>query len=97
MNTKLMIISAVTASALLFAGPAFATTQSDLKSCRTALAEQGHFDADQHRLKFSHRKGNSRKRTVFMTLKSRSDASKSEVACVLQRKDVIDLAVTPTP
>ncbi len=88
------LLAAATA-ALMFATPAFADTQADLKKCRAALTEQGHFNKDQHSLKFSHRKGNTRKRTVFLTRKDRSDDSRHTVECKLNRKDVIDLSVTP--
>lgn len=80
---------------LMFATPAFANTQADLKTCRAALTEQGHFDNNLHSLKFSHRKGNTRKRTMFLTRKDRSDNSKYTIQCKLHRKDVIDLNITP--
>lgn len=83
------------AGVLLICAPVSADTQSDLKDCRAALTEQGLFDAERHSLKFSHRKGNTRKRTMFLTLKDRDSASKQKVSCVLQRKDVIDLELTP--
>ncbi len=90
-RTPLLALATAT---LMFATPASATTQSDLQKCRTALAEQGHFDNDQHSLKFSHRKGNSRKRTMFLTRKDRSSNLKHAVECKLHRTDVIDLSVT---
>ncbi len=92
-KTPTSVLAAVTAT-LLFATPVMANTQADLKKCRTALTEQGHFDNDKHSLKFTHRKGNTRKRTIFLTLKDRNDQSKQTVACKLQRKDVIDLSLT---
>ncbi|MFK8031076.1 MAG: hypothetical protein AB8G18_12645 [Gammaproteobacteria bacterium] len=90
---KLMI--STLASALLLTAPAFAGTQADLTMCRKALAEQGHFDQKAHSLKFSHRKGNTRKRTVFLTLKNRADSTKQTVECKLERKDVIDMTLAP--
>jgi len=87
------LLTAATAT-LLFASPVFATTQSDLKKCREALTAEGHFDNDVQSLKFSHRKGNTRKRTMFLTLKDLNDGSKQTVACKLQRKDVIDLTMS---
>lgn len=86
------MISAL-AAALLLTAPAFADTQADIKMCREALAEQGYFDNDLHSLKFSHRKGNTRKRTMFLTLKDREDASKQMVSCKLQRQNVVNLTL----
>ncbi|MEM7083930.1 MAG: hypothetical protein AAF465_14470 [Pseudomonadota bacterium] len=95
MNKSLTLIAAGVTALTLMSQPAQASTQDDLKKCRAALSAQGLYDQDQHSLKFSHRKGNTRKRTMFMTLKDRDADSRQKVACQIERKDVIDVAVTP--
>lgn len=97
MNKTLIPWLAAASAALLLTAPASADTTADLIKCRTALIEEGHFNNDQHSLKFSHRKGHTRKRTIFLTLKDRQTSSRQQVSCKLERAFVTGLTLMPKP
>lgn len=82
-------------AALFLAVPASADTTSDLKKCRATLSEEGRFDNAEQTLKFSHRKGNTRKRTVYLTLRDRDSESRHQVACRLERQHITGITLIP--
>ncbi len=95
MNKTLTNLLVTAGVAFLISAPVMADTTDDVNKCRAALAEEGHFDNSLQSLKFSHRKGNSRKRTVYMTLKNRGNANRQQVACRLERQDITGLTLIP--
>ncbi len=95
MNKTLIKSLIVASAAVLMSAPALADTTEDVNKCRTALAEEGHFDNSLQSLKFSHRKGNSRKRTVYMTLKNRGNDNRQQVACKFERNGITGLTLIP--
>lgn len=82
-------------AALFMAAPASADTTADLQKCRAALSEEGRYDDATQSLRFSHRKGNTRKRTVYMTLRDRETEARHKVACRLERQYITGLTLIP--
>ena len=95
MNKILIPWLAAASAALLLTAPATADTTADVQKCRTALAAEGHFDNSLQSLKFAHRKGNTRKRTVYMTMENRGNGTRQQIACRLERQDIVGLTLIP--
>ncbi len=95
MNKILIPWLAAASAALLLTAPATADTMADLQKCRTVLAEEGHFDNSLQSLEFSRRKGNTQKRTIYMTLKNRGNATRQQVACKIERQNITGLTLIP--
>lgn len=86
---KTALLSCI-ATVALTATPAMATSNGDVKKCRTAMTAQGDLNMEEYRLRFERQEGQRTKTLHFKAIPHNGGETKN-VTCTLKRSKVLAL------